>query len=209
MKKILFSVLVFFISQSTYSQIIDSFGLKIGYSYSNIDYKLNNLPFDFESDYKPGFVFSIYGKKTLSKNIEFISEIGYSQKGFREEFFRSDESGLIIGMTTFNNSFDYLTLQVYPRLIINLGLIEPYILAGPKLDILLSSDFEFHLFDHSEYMTKSQIGLVYGFGAKLEKMIHIPLLVEVISFYDFTSYAENDNFESRNISYQLKLGLEL
>jgi hypothetical protein len=73
------------VSNLTFSQIVDRYGINIGASYSTQiwDYKL--ISFDTDNDYKVGPMAFIQAEKDFGKILAIRTEIGYIQKGFKSQ----------------------------------------------------------------------------------------------------------------------------
>jgi len=199
-------IFTFCIVTTSNAQLIDNYGVKLGISYSNIDHHFLQMFSDYDADYTYGWSFSIYAKQRIIENIILISEIGYIQKGYQDDFIRSNQFGEKLGKFTVRERFDYLSIKLVPTYEHSFKSFSPYIFIGPKIDIKMILDN-----DHSdliEKINKTQLGLTYGAGLKVSKIIPYALLIEINSNYDFDYIFKNNFAEIRNISYELKIGVE-
>jgi len=199
-------ILLFPIKQS-YSQLVSNYGLKIGLSYSNIDKQYSDSKLNDETNFKLGLGISLFTESSLFKNLNLISEICYIQKGYTENIAQANEKGENIGTFTLKERFDYLTIKLQPSYQFELKSLTPYVFIGPKLDIKLNNqDENNYLF---KFLKNNQFGISYGAGIKLNKIIYYPILLEINSNYDFGYSFSNYYLKVRNLSYELKFGIEL
>ena len=203
MKCVLSLLFLLFLSNNNYSQIIDNYGLKLGFSYSNIDEQYSDAQLNGETYFKWGLCVAVFTETSLFKNINLISEIGYIQKGYEEDFTKADAFGEKTGTFTYKERFDYLTIKLLPSYKFELSSFTPYVFIGPKLDFKLNIQSEQNnLF---KVLNNEQFGLSYGAGVKLNKLLRYPILVEINSDYDFGYCFSNEFLKVRNISYELRI----
>ena len=207
MKYVLSLLFLLFLINNNYSQVIDNYGLKLGLSYSNIDEQYSDAQLNGETYFKWGLSVAVFTETSLFKNINLISEIGYIQKGYEEDFTKADAFGEKTGTFTYKERFDYLTIKLLPSYKFELSSFTPYVFIGPKLDFKIDiQNGQGSLF---KILNDKQFGFSYGAGLKLNKLLRYPILVEINSDYDFGYCFSNEFLKVRNISYELRIGVEL
>ena len=145
MKKLL--IVIFVLSTSlSYSQIIKDYGLKIGGTISHQNWDYSNLGFDpgFNPDNKLGFNFGIFLESPDLSFLRIVGELNFIQKGIQEELIvTTPESPIGTGETKlWELGINYLNLSILAKPNLNFGLIKPYLLVGPKIDLELSKSVE-------------------------------------------------------------------
>ena len=199
--------LIFFLYGNSNCQILANYGVKVGLSYSNINTNYQQTFLNDATDFKIGVSGVVFTKSSFSKHFHLVSEIGYIQKGYKEKFNKYNMIGEKIGEFTIKERFDYLTIKIQPCYEYEIKSVTPYIFFGPKLDFNLMVDNKIKTF--SKLIKESQFGISYGFGIKLNRLLPYNILVELNSNYDFDNSFKNDFVAVKNISYELKIGLEL
>lgn len=134
-KTILLSFLLFTITVN--AQLFSNFGFKLGYTSSVLTFDEarpeigNEYP---EHSRKGGFNFSIFGESKITPNIFIVSGLEYSQKGF------TTNGGLRDTVR-----FHVISLEVLGKYKFNLGIVNPFITIGPRIDYLggLERDLEY------------------------------------------------------------------
>ena len=201
-------ILVIFIFNCTYSQIIENYGFKIGVSYSKIDRDYKKLEFDYETKHKFGVSFSAFAISHISSNIKLFTEFGFAQKGFSEEYIKTNVNGEQIGTFLYKESINYLTLKLLPHYEIGINSVTPFIFLGPKIDIKLGNNSNDEEFSFGKISKDIQLGVCYGVGVEVTELIKYPFIIELSSSYDFSDSFENDFLRLKNISYELTIGFK-
>jgi hypothetical protein len=206
MKYRIFAFLILVTVNVNYGQLINNFGLKLGVSYSDVEQKYLQMGMNDNTKFKYGLSLSLFVRSALVTNLSLISEFGYIQKGYQEEFIAANMYGEEIGTVTYKDRFDYLTLKLLPAYEYSFGTISPYLFIGPKIDfkIMTVKDYSSLFKD----LRDTQLGLSYGIGLKLNNIFNYALFIEINSNYDFEEILKNDFVKFRNISYEIKAGIE-
>jgi len=146
-------------------------------------------------------------------NISFLQlegEIGYLRKGFERKIpittmTQPDGTGEFI---TTNVSLDYLSISALAKLKYETGMISPYIILGPQLDILFNKStpgWEI-IFDR---FSNANICLSIGVGAELKNILSIPLLVEYRYERDLMDNYDSPNIDILNYSHVILVGIRI
>ncbi|MCP5063473.1 MAG: PorT family protein [Ignavibacteriae bacterium] len=208
MKKVIF-ILIIFSTTISYSQIIKDFGLKIGgtLSHQNWDYSNSSLNINFSPDNKLGFNFGVFVESSNISFFNVVGELNFIQKGSQEEFIvKTFESPSGTGETKlWKLGLNYLNLSILAKPNLNLGLVKPYLLVGPKIDLELSKSIDSNESFYDEF-SKSRIGLKLGVGSEIN-IINIRFLAEFIYDTDFANLYKNENLEITSDSYDFRIGI--
>ena len=187
----------------TNAQIIDSYGIKIGTGLSNQYWKYKNPSFSNLSEwnnYKIGFIGQLYAEKLLGKHLILRPELGYIQKGFKDdnEFIMEEEEEIAVK----NNKviLHDLSLDMSIKLIPIQKSLKPYIFLGLRGDYLIdyrSVVIEFQGRDHElstelyDDFNKFTLSCIIGTGISYKDLC----------FFDFEyNPAITNNFESAGLA---------
>ena len=143
---------------SVFSQDI-KVGIKGGFTKtsSNWSIKSGETIFDFENDI--GNDFWIFAEPILKKYYGLTSEIGFFQQNSKRIYTYEN----LTSITPYD--FKYLSFDMQFKGKIPIGDIEPYLLIGPKIDLLLNSNKELEeVSDVNKYIygIRNTIGLSYA-----------------------------------------------
>jgi hypothetical protein len=135
-------LIIFFLSMLTNygaAQIIDKCGFNVGLSYSNQlwHYKLLSVD-NSNKDYKIGFSAFMSAEKKIYKMISIRSEIGYIQKGFKNNVELNFGDGTSAGVDKENIVFHDLGLNFGLKITPFDLKFAPYALLGLRFDYMLS-----------------------------------------------------------------------
>jgi len=138
-------LIVLFVFQETNAQILRDVGIKTGISISKQNWTYKSGEMTLEKDYRTGLNFALNLEWFNNDYITLITDIGYIQKGFKEEIMMTSidnpESG---PLKTFKTRFDYLYFSPQLKIRKEFNKIIPYVFFGPRIDYQLSykSDFD-------------------------------------------------------------------
>lgn len=212
MKKV-FLLLFLLGSSISFSQIISGFGVKVGLTSSQFkwDYTIKSglNALDFVTDRKPGINFGLFAEFFSSPFFALSTELNYISKGFQKEIIattsESPESG---NKVLWKMSFNYLNISVLAKPKINLDLLTPYILVGPRVDIELNKSSSLDNPDNYNEFLSERLGLKLGFGTEL-KLFDLNFLSELIWDVDFKDIYSNENVNVKTNSFDIRIGLRL
>ena len=111
-KSLMIVALLLLISRFGSAQLIDKYGFNIGMTYSNQfwDYKLISID-NPNKDYKLGLAVFLSAEKKISKVFSLRPEIGYIQKGFKNNVEMTSSDGTSAGVNKKNVIFHDLGLN--------------------------------------------------------------------------------------------------
>ncbi len=215
MKKICFLVALIFIVSSSQAQIIRGYGLKVGTTISNQDWKYSNSSgfsgSSFDTDSRVGLNIGLFSELLNVSLISIVTEVNYIQKGMKEEVpvttvTQPDGTGEFV---TWNTRVDYINISAFGKLRINAGLFSPYILIGPKMDFEINKTSSLGPTNVvEENFNKNRFGLKVGIGTEIN-LLSFNLLAEILYDVDFNELYENENLKVNSNSFDLRLGIIL
>lgn len=138
-KNILIIVILSFVSQYVNAQFIDKFGFNIGATYSNQlwDYK-SFTTINPKQDYKTGLSFFISAEKEIIRILSVRSELGYIQKGFKNNIESIGGNRFPQGVGGKNVNFHDVALNLEFKIKPFHFKWSPYALIGLRGDYMIS-----------------------------------------------------------------------
>jgi len=204
------------IAKLSHSQIIDRYGINVGTSYSTQiwDYKLVNV--DSDNKYKFGFQAFLQAEKDFGNLLALRTEVGYIQKGFKNNIQLTLADGTSAGTNNDN--------VILHNLALNLGLkvkplktdYSPYFLVGLRGDYMISykdieleepgSGLKFNMYesiidDFNNFNTGGLIGL----GIYIKKVIYVELEYNP----NFTKNLDKTGLSIKDNCWGAKIGLNI
>lgn len=203
MKKSLMLLFVFIILTSlNYAQFVRGFGIKVGTTISNQNWDyIASLP---DADYnKTGFNAGVFAEFLNVPFISIVTELNYVQKGMNTDLYVSTATNPDGTGEKLEGSFYYFNISALGKLRYNLGIISPYIAAGPKVDFELSRS---SLLEKWNDVKKNRIGAKIGIGSEVNLQV-VNLLVEFMYDTDFTKLMDANGLKINTHSYDLRVGI--
>lgn len=212
---VLFLALVL-IAKTSYSQVIDRYGINIGTSYSTQirNYKLIN--FDSGNEYKFGLQASLQAEKDFGNLLALRTEVGYIQKGFKNNIQLVFADG-----TTVEANNDNVILH---NLALNMGLkVKPlktdyssYLLAGLRVDYMISykdieieglgSGLKFGIYESTiKNFNEFNIGGLIALGIDIKDLIYFELEYNP----NFTKNLDDNVLSIKDNCWGAKIGLNI
>ncbi len=169
MKKLIIVIAITLITAATANaQLYKGFGIKAGTTIASQTFTINGKRFD-DSTYKYGFTAGIFKEFHVIQNLKAQIGINYARKGSLLEVIETDESGNIIGKGNIHENFDFITAELYAKYNFLKSKINPYILAGLRIDFYLSQHSFYRSSNGNE--TENEVGIPVTnnkiFGASL------------------------------------------
>jgi len=185
MKKTLLFGLILIFYATAHGQFFDNYGLRIGAGLSNQYWEYKNEVFSDFSEWKEnklGLITYINAEKNINKYISIRPEIGYIQKGFKEEITFTDEEGFEINTESSIVTLHNLSLNIGGKYTPVDTKIKPFLIVGLRGDYLLGyKDFEVE-FEGKTY------GLYKSFLDDYEKFVLSGLIGIGIDFNDLVYF---------------------
>ena len=206
-------IILFFLSAwvpSLQGQVAYTFGVKGGISLANQGYRITPIDYTLDTDPVPGPVVSFFLEPFRGAHLSFQLDLSYACKGSKTSVqgvtvnhLEQDRITVIEGEPALSR-FRYLSLSPGARYRLGQGPLVPYILAGPRLDLLLdySSD--------SDYPLETQRGVVFGIscGAGVEYSLQKTGLFGEFQYQpDLSPVTNEEPLLIRNRMLSLMLGI--
>jgi len=208
---LLFFTYLLIFSTVNYSQIISTYGLKIGVTASNTNFEydpslnITSMPYN-RTRFSPNI--GIFLRLFDLKMIDFETQLTYLQKGGDNEFEirtinQPDGTGEFL---TFDIQFDYLQFQLglRPKYLINK--IEIYSYVGGSFDYLLDVKGFSSPEDRFE---KIILGYAIGLGLSFRELLNQPFFIEIIYNSDLSDIYPGESSKIKNNSWLFRIGVSL
>lgn len=211
MKQKWFSILIVLLSAASmaHAQLVRSYGIKLGAVSASQTWHYTYTS-DLTTGYRWGMTGGVYVELLDIPLVSVVAEIQYTQKGMTFSIPVTTEAqpngtGQVI---TRSPKVDYLSMPVLAKLRLPSPVITPYLIAGPRVDVLVSrrgDGFE-AVVDKFE---STDIGGTFGVGIELHTLLPIGLLAELRYNPSFRDAFNNNLLTVRNRSFDFLLGLQL
>lgn len=151
MKKLIILIAIsLIVAVSANAQLYKGFGFKAGVTIANQVSEYNRLPpltLSFITgnnvywhNYKVGFTAGIFREINITQNFKTQIGINYSRKGFLQSVKDVDENRNLIYYYYEHHNLDFITTELYGKYNFLNSKINPYILAGLRMDFYLSQN---------------------------------------------------------------------
>jgi len=208
-------VLVLLFSNLLNAQIYKGFGVKAGTSIAN-QYITTGMAGGY--DYKPGITFGIFRETHLFEKFSLVTGLNYVQKGAKDGYITTDETGKYLGTYYFKMYSNFLSLEVLAKYSGGSDKFSPYVLAGGRMDVFVSGKTEMDamniIFDYHPYRvsTNKTFGATIGAGFDFKPSKLITLFIEGSYNPDLTNLGEKENtwgpkYTIKNYSFEIKTGI--
>jgi hypothetical protein len=212
MRRVLFLSLVFvaLISHDTSAQLIKQFGVKVAVTSANQGFDYSQMS-DLQMKRRVGFDVGVFAEWLDIPVLSIISQIEYAQKGSGMEFVVTGPSGpQSLGTTKLYSRLDYLSVPILLKLRLQSSVITPYLLAGPRLDILMSYQSDEGVLNSLyDQFKKTTLGGSVGVGVQIQSLLPVTILVEGRYNIDLSDSYETNLLKVRNNSFDFWLGVAL
>jgi hypothetical protein len=218
MKRSILTLFVFLgFSIHVSSQFVDKYGIKLGVGFSSQLWDNKTSYFvSKRQDFKAGLSALVSAEKNLIDFLSVRSELGYIQKGFRNNLELTSNDGTSLNVKGSNVTFHNLTLNIEAKAVPFKGLLVPYFIAGFRTDYMLSysdivakdpaSNTEINMYkaEIDKFHSLNLSGIV-AFGCEYNKQVYIEF--EYCPFttnsYNNTDFKIKDLYRSISIGYNL------
>lgn len=211
MKKIFIFFFIVSVS-SSYPQFIKDYGVKVGGTMSRLkwEYSQSLHISNFEPDNKVGFNFGVFAEFLDVSYLRIVTELNFVQKGTQKELpvTAADSPDGNGNTVLWKLGINYLNLSILLKPNIELGIIKPYLLVGPRFDYEINksvSNDELSSFDDYK---KSRFGIKLGLGSEV-KAIGKRFLFEFVYDHDFSEIYKNENVNVTTSSFDFRIGIFL
>ncbi len=148
------------------SQLVRGYGIKAGAALAGQDWSYSVPVGNVASQTRWGVHVGPFVEFLNIPVLSVLVEAHYVQKGFSEELLVTTESSPEgIGTRTLSPRIDYLSVPLLAKARLDVGPVSPYVVAGPRFDILLSTKPDGYdaILNH---IKSSDFGLTAGAGVE-------------------------------------------
>jgi hypothetical protein len=209
-KRLVNSILVFIcVSTLSYGQILDRYGLKAGATFSDQKWEYTSFDFEDNFDNRTGITIGAFAEVINFGNFGIQSELNYIQRGMQFDVNVTIVDGPDSKETeTIKNRTDYLSLALLAKYSLNISLISPYILAGPRLDFYIDKNVHKVFAEIYEDFNNQLYGGTIGAGVEVS-VLPFDLFTEFRYDFDFNKAYEKDFLDITSKSFYFTVGIFL
>ncbi len=209
MKTWLFSALVVLLmcTAETEAQFIKQYGFKVAFTSADQEYNLAPVP-DLETKRRSGVNVAGFLELFDLPVFSLITQVEYAQRGMGVEFAVTSPSGPEpIGMTTLYSRVDYLSIPVLVKARLETEAVSPYIMAGPRFDVMLGYKSDKDAFNllYDEFK-KTNWGASVGAGVESDAVLPFVVSAEFRYNFDFADSYRSDLANVRNNAFDVWVG---
>ena len=212
MKRLLLALILFSFISTSQAQFVRGYGFKLGSTISNQDWEyVPSLNITLDSDNRIGLNIGFFAELLNNPILSIVTELNYVQKGMKIDLQKTtvsnpDGTGEFF---TWDTRIDYINLSALGKIRLDLGIVSPYVIAGPKIDFEINKVFSLNEANIVEdNFNKNRIGFKVGIGAEI-KLMSLNLLAEILYDADFNELYENENLKVNSNSIDFRVGLML
>lgn len=202
-------LLMFLPTNSVFAQLIKTYGFKIAATSAGQDFDYTD--FSVNTKRRIGFNAAVFVEWLDLPFFSFVTQMEYAQRGMGMDVILTASTGPEeIGRITDDNRVDYLSIPLFVKLTVPMGIISPFLSLGPRLDVLLGHKSGFFGFGNVyDRFRKSNVGGTVSLGAELVNVLPITLTLEVRYNKDFRDSYSTPRLRVRNNSFDVWVGAGL
>jgi hypothetical protein len=189
------------------SQLLRGYGVKVGAisATQTWDY---NVDITIDAERRWGLDVGGYVELFDTPYLSLLGEVHYVQKGFTftaivSSINQPDGTGEYL---TVRPRVDYLSLPLLIKLRFDMQVVSPYVIVGPRLDLLIAKDPQGFQAVLNEFKA-IDVGLSLGAGAEVPTSFLSSVLLEFRYSPTFNTSFSNAFLTVRNQSFELLLGV--
>ncbi len=191
------------------AQVIKGWGLKGGVTKANQHWVFSEIQYQPDWHDEIGGTVGLFAEFVDHKIFGLGAEVAFTQKGMQDKqpvtTSGPEPTGAFIIQ---DNGLDYLSLSLYGKLQAGEKSILPYVLTGPRLDVLLNKRNAPFYDDVYAGLKNTVFGLSVGVGAELRTRLAFAVLAEVRYNRDLSPSLDLDTLTIKNESFDFRLGLK-
>jgi hypothetical protein len=199
------ALLIFLLKVESSAQVCRSYGIKMGVSYSDLEF----------GTYKPGLTARIPGLGGAvfvewfnTPHFSVITQLELTQRGSIIDIYSTEDFGSrTIGLVGDYNRLHYLSAPILAKWAFTKKALSPYILLGPRIDFLLwyATDHGFLDPNYKEF-NKVLVGGSAAIGCDSGPLLPITIIAEVRYNFDLGNSYEYSYSTIRKDSFDFWLG---
>lgn len=194
------------------AQLIRGYGVKAGVTAANVrspDLDLGGeTPISFDTVRRYGVSALAFAEWLDLPFLSVVTEAGYVQRGYATETEGRDLNNNPIGTIRSDTRFDYLSFAAHAKLRAPGGVVAPYVIGGPRLDVLLggSPGGEGSIVS---YYSPTAFGITAGVGAETTELLPVVVFGEIRYNVDFTNSLPDVPRDMYNNAFDVLVGVRL
>jgi hypothetical protein len=211
MKRKWLFILAAFVSAAsmTHAQLVRGYGIKLGIVAANQSWKYADTP-ELTTSERWGVTGGVYVELLDLPLVSVVGEIQYTEKGMTFSApvtteLQPNGTGQFI---TQSPKVDYLSIPILAKVRLPFPAISPYLIAGPRADLLLSKKGEGFEAVVDKFKS-TDVGGTLGLGVELHTLLPVGLLAEIRYNPSFRDAYKNEFLSVRNHSFDFLVGLQL
>ena len=206
---IIFATLLLHIFFGHSSGQVRSYGLKIGTAASRLDFDYAaDIDYNINTHYRWGVNVGVFIEVLDVSSLSVVGSLDYTQKGVGFKLVEATPAHPegIEGTKSLADELDYLSLSILlkPRIDVQFG--EFYLLAGPRLDVLLRVLNEYSIYTH---FRDGAYGVTIGGGFMVPDVVARSVGLEIQYSPNFGKEYSSNKLSITCTSVQILLVLEL
>jgi hypothetical protein len=206
-------ILILCASSVSHAQLVRSYGVKLGAVSANQTWHYtfaSDLASDGTTNYRWGITGGVYVELLDIPLLSLVAELQYTQKGTRyplplTSVSQPDGTGQF---KTLSPRVDYLSVPILAKLRLKLPFFTPYIISGPRADLLVSKRGEGFDLVIGEFKS-TDVGGTIGVGVEIHTLLPVGLLAELRYNPSFRDSYKDKFLTVRNRSFDFLVGLQL
>jgi hypothetical protein len=203
------AIIIFTCTTTTHAQLLRGYGLKLGTVAAYQSWKYSSFP-DLPTETRWGFTGVGFLEFFDLPLLSVVAELQYTQKGMTLTLpvYSESDPEVPAYYRTNRPRVDYLSIPILAKVRFTTPLFEPYLIAGPRWDLLLSKkpdgfDVVIDRFETSEFSA------TLGIGFELSQILPIGVMAEFRYNPSFRDAFNNNFLTVRNRSLDFLLGVRL
>jgi hypothetical protein len=193
----------------THAQLVRGYGIKLGTVAANQSWKYADTP-ELTTSERWGVTGGVYVELLDLPLVSVVGEIQYTKKGMTFSApvtteLQPNGTGQFI---TQSPKVDYLSIPVLAKVRLPFPAISPYLIAGPRADLLLSKKGDGYDAVVDNFKT-TEVGGTFGLGVEVHTLLPVGLLAEIRYNPSFRDAFKNEFLSVRNHSFDFLVGLQL
>jgi hypothetical protein len=203
MRSVLLGLLLALAVQPVSAQILRGIGVKAGAAVSTLSFDTPPGQPEFATDPRVGPSAYVFMEWLNVPVFSVVVEAGWMRRGFVGEGPLRDLFGNPLGIVRETYRFDYFSSGLLAKLRLPVGAAQPYVIAGPRVDYLLSRSDQFLFYSDVAR------GFVAGGGLEVDLPLAPTLMAEVRYSFDTSNSLPETPEDAYGQSLTLLLGFRL
>jgi opacity protein-like surface antigen len=199
-------ILVLILASIGNAQLIKAVGAKVAYTSSYQDFRYTN--FSVTTQRRSGINAAVFLEWLNSPYVSIVSQAEYAQRGMVMRAAITLNDPTPVGYVDLDNRVDYLSVPILVKLMLPLDSVTPYLIAGPRYDVLLGFHSDRSGFDavYNDFK-HNMLGFSVGGGVSTTAFFPYPLIVEFRYNADLGDSYATPLLTVRNEAFDVWLGV--